>query len=108
MNRIRIPNGVAAILGAAALCLPLLAGAVERPLRGDPPEFPSEAARAGYDEGKVKVRLTVEPSGEVTHVEVVEASPRRVFDRATVRALSQWRYAAGGSRVVEMDLNYRR
>lgn len=108
MSRIRISRSVAAILGAAALCLSQVAAAYEKPVKGDPPEFPSEAARAGYDEGKVKVRLTVDPNGEVSHVEVVEASPRRIFDRATVRALSQWRYAAGSSRVVEMDLNYRR
>ncbi len=106
MNRIQ--KSIAAILGAAALCLPLLAGATEKPVKGDPPEFPSEAARAGYDEGRVKVRLNVDASGEVSRVEVVDANPRRVFDRATVRALSQWRYAAGSARVVEMDLSYRR
>ena len=70
---------------AVAVSLPLLAGAAEKPIKGDPAEFPSEANRAGFDEGRLKVRLSVEPSGEVNRVEVVDANPRRVFDRATVR-----------------------
>ena len=103
-----VSRRVASLLAAAALCLPLAALAAEKPVKGDPPEFPSEAVRAGYDKGLVKVRLTIDPTGEVSRVEVVDASPRRVFDRATVKALSQWRYAAGSGRTVEMDLNYHR
>jgi protein TonB len=96
-------------LAALAMSLPLLAAAAERPVKGDPPEFPSEANRAGYNEGMLKVRLNVDPSGEVNRVEVLESNPRRVFDRATVRALSQWRYAGTGSaRVLEFDVHYKR
>jgi len=92
-----------------AVSLPLLVAAAEKPLKGDPPEFPGEANRAGFDEGRLKVRLSVEPGGEVNRVEVIDADPRRVFDRATVRALSQWRYAASGSpRVLEIDVHYKR
>ncbi|MBL0140838.1 MAG: energy transducer TonB [Betaproteobacteria bacterium] len=98
----------AALLGVAALSLSLLAAAAERPLKGDPPEYPREAIKAGYSEGLVKVRMTVDPTGEVSRVEVVDANPRRVFDRATVRALSQWRYASAASaRVIEMELHYK-
>lgn len=97
------------VIGAIAVSLPLLVAAAEKPIKGDPPDFPSEANRAGYDEGQLKVRLSVEPSGEVNRVEVIDATPRRVFDRATVRALSQWRYAATGSpRVLEIDVHYKR
>jgi periplasmic protein TonB len=97
------------VIAAVAVSLPLLAAAAEKPVKGDPPEFPSEANRAGFDEGRLKVRLSVEPNGEVNRVEVIDAVPRRVFDRATVRALSQWRYAATGTpRVLEIDVHYRR
>ncbi len=108
-----ISNGIVrrfwTVIGAIAVSLPLLVAAAEKPIKGDPPEFPSEANRAGYDEGQLKVRLSVEPSGEVNRVEVIDATPRRVFDRATVRALSQWRYAATGTpRVLEIDVHYKR
>src|SRR5688572_13810364 len=56
------------------------------------PDFPREASQAGADTGLVKARMTLDSAGGVTRVEVVEANPRRVFDRAVVRALSQWRY----------------
>src|SRR4051812_4278360 len=46
------------------------------------PEFPKEALQAGADKGRVKARLTVSNTGEVVRVEVLEANPRRVFDRA--------------------------
>lgn len=109
MNPNRIVRRFLALIGAVALSLPLLVVAAEKPVKGDPPEFPSEANRAGFDEGRLKVRLSVEPSGEVNRVEVIDANPRRVFDRATVRALSQWRYAATGSpRVLEIDVHYKR
>ena len=105
----RIVSRFRTALGVLALSLPLLVAAAEKPIKGDPPEFPSEANRAGFDEGRLKVRLSVEPGGEVNRVEVIDANPRRVFDRATVRALSEWRYAATGSaRVLEIDVHYKR
>jgi protein TonB len=73
------------------------------------PEFPREADRAGVNDGKVKARMTIDASGEVTRVEVLEATPRRIFDREVVRALSQWRFAKGGdARAMEVDLEFRR
>ena len=73
------------------------------------PEFPREAAAAGVDKGLVKARMTIDATGEVTRVEVLEAQPRRVFDRAVVKTLSQWRFNTGNSgRVVEIDVNFTR
>jgi protein TonB len=41
-------------------------------------------------------------------VDIVEANPRRVFDRAVVRSLSQWRYERGSDgRTVEVDLDFK-
>ena len=73
------------------------------------PEFPREAIQAGIDKGIVKARMTVDGSGEVTRVEVLDAQPRRVFDRAVVKTLSQWRFNSGtAGRVVEIDVNFSR
>lgn len=73
------------------------------------PEFPREAVQAGADKGSVKARMTVDGSGEVVRVEILEAQPRRVFDRAVVKTLSQWRFNAGApGRTVEIDVNFTR
>ena len=48
------------------------------------------------DRGTVRARLQVNASGAVTGVEIVEANPRRVFDRAVSAALQQWRYEPTG------------
>jgi protein TonB len=73
------------------------------------PDFPREATQAGVDQGSVKARMTLDAGGNVTRVEIVEANPRRVFDRAVVRALSQWRYSDGAAgRTVDMEIAFRR
>lgn len=73
------------------------------------PEFPREAVQAGADRGTVKARMTVDATGEVVRVEILEAQPRRVFDRAVIKTLSQWRFNAGANgRTVEIDINFTR
>ena len=73
------------------------------------PEFPREAIQAGADEGLVKARMTLDVSGNVTRVEVLESIPRRLFDRAVVRALSQWRFNDGPSgRTFETEVAFKR
>jgi protein TonB len=73
------------------------------------PEFPREAVVAGVDKGSVKARMTIDGTGEVTRVEVLESQPRRVFDRAVVKTLSQWRFNSGAAgRLVEIDVNFAR
>src|ERR1700742_2967059 len=56
------------------------------------PDFPREAVAAGASSGRVKARMSIDASGEVTRVEIVEANPHRVFDRAVIHSLSQWRF----------------
>jgi protein TonB len=73
------------------------------------PEFPREAIQAGADKGVVKARMTVDGTGEVVRVEILDAQPRRVFDRAVIKTLSQWRFNSGASgRTVEIDINFTR
>ena len=73
------------------------------------PEFPREAIQAGADAGRVKARMTVDGTGEVTRVEIIEATPRRVFDRAVVKTLSQWKFNPGNAgRAVEIEVEFKR
>ncbi len=73
------------------------------------PEFPREALHAGADKGRVKARMTVSGTGEVVRVEILEAEPRRVFDRAVVKTLALWRFESGtDGRAVEIDVEFRR
>jgi len=73
------------------------------------PEFPREAISAGADTGRVKARMTIDATGEVTRVEIIEANPRRLFDRAVVKTLSQWKFSPGSDgRSMEIDVNFRR
>ena len=72
-------------------------------------EFPREAVQAGAEKGRVKAKLTIDQSGEVTRVEIVEANPRRVFDRAVTKSLSQWRFNPGdANRSYDIDLDFKR
>ena len=55
------------------------------------PKYPVQAARDGK-EGWVKLSFTINETGGVDDVKVIEAQPRRIFDRAAVRALKKWKY----------------
>lgn len=50
------------------------------------PQYPREAALDGTT-GWVKMEFTIEADGSVSDVSVVGAEPRRVFDRAAIRAM---------------------
>jgi len=95
-------------LTPAALFISLGASAQMRPVSKVEPEFPREAQLASIDKGRVKARLTIDATGEVTRVDIVDANPRRVFDRAVTRSLSQWRYEPGAAgRTVDVELDFK-
>lgn len=62
-----------------------------RPLSIPAPQYPREALRAGRA-GEVEVELTVGIDGSVTAARVIRADPARVFDRAALAAVEQWRF----------------
>ena len=65
------------------------------------PEYPRKAARSGK-EGWVKLEFTITRQGTVSDPVVVDAKPRRIFDRAALRAIRKWRFkpkVAGGKPV---------
>jgi periplasmic protein TonB len=101
---------LALALGALAFSAASLVHAAEAQLVSKvDPEFPREAVQAGVNKGIVKARMTIDGTGEVTRVEVLDAQPRRVFDRAVVKTLSQWRFNPGNAgRLVEIDVNFTR
>lgn len=53
--------------------------------------YPAQALRS-RTEGWVELAFTITEKGDVTNIEVVDAQPRRVFDREAIRALSQWKF----------------
>ena len=102
-------RGIRSALAALAILSFPAAAETLQPVSRVAPEFPREATAAGADKGHVKARLTVDAAGEVTSVDIVEATPRRVFDRVVVRTLSQWRYPPGtAGRTVEIDVEFQR
>lgn len=64
-----------------------------QPLARPQPAFPAEALREGIGRGRVVARLQVRADGQVAEVAILQAVPRRVFDRAVIAAARQWRYA---------------
>ncbi|MFT4732035.1 MAG: protein TonB [Gammaproteobacteria bacterium] len=56
-----------------------------------PPDYPPQAARDGK-EGWVRLSFTINEVGGVEDVEVLDADPKRVFDRNAKRALRKWKY----------------
>jgi protein TonB len=70
------------------------------PAGGNAAPVPLVRAQAAYPdrardeeiEGWVLVRFTIAADGSVTEPEVVEASPRRIFDRAALDAIRRWKY----------------
>jgi protein TonB len=106
---IRIANASAA-LAAALFSLAALADTGElMPVNRIEPEFPREALAAGASMGIVKARMTIDAAGEVTRVDIVDANPRRIFDRAVVKTLSQWKFTPGGSgRSKEIEIAFKK
>lgn len=80
--------------GILALSLVLPAHAELKQIKRVEPVYPSDAARAGTI-GFVELEFTVDATGKVTTVSVVNAKPTRTFETAAVQAVKKWMFAPG-------------
>ena len=92
---------------AASLMLALAAQAAPKVVKKVPPEFPAEATKKGISTGSVKAKMTIEADGKVSDVEIVEAEPKRVFDRAVKAALMEWKFEPGEKSTHEVKLVFK-
>ncbi len=56
-----------------------------------PPQYPERALQRGI-EGRVLVEFTISKSGSVKDAKVIAAEPSSIFNKAALKAVSQWKY----------------
>lgn len=79
------------------------------PISRAPVGFPIAAVRQGITEGRVKARATINAAGSVVAVEIVNAYPPRLFDRAVMESVSLWKFPPGADRrSYEVDVEFKR
>ncbi len=61
------------------------------PLVRVPPRYPGRAARLQI-EGSVTVEFTIRADGSVADPAIIESDPPRVFDKAAMQAIVQWKF----------------
>ena len=88
-----VRSALAIALAAAAT----LAQADVKVLKKVPPEYPNEAVKKNIISGSVRAKIAIAGDGKVSGVDIVEAEPKRVFDRAAIDALSQWKFEGTGA-----------
>ncbi|MCG9777500.1 energy transducer TonB [Photobacterium damselae] len=83
------------IEGAANLGAGINVGSNQQamPLYRVEPRYPARALKQGA-EGYVVLQFTIDTQGRPSNISVLEAKPRRLFERDAMRALRKWKYQA--------------
>lgn len=93
----RLSRNAALFFSSLLLSLSALA-VTPKVIKKVPPDFPREASSKGITQGTVKAKLNIEADGKVSSVEILEADPKRVFDRAVTSALMDWKFEPPGEK----------
>lgn len=70
------------------------------------PTYPIHAARNNI-EGYVQMSFDISESGVPINIKVLKSVPKKIFNKAAIKALSKWRYAPkveNGKAVVQQNL----
>jgi periplasmic protein TonB len=95
-----------AVASALALAFTAPAQAELNPIKRVEPAYPPEAARTGTV-GFVEVEFTLDATGKVATVSVINAKPARTFESAAVKAVKQWQFAPGGDTRGKVRLDFK-
>ncbi|MRX28477.1 energy transducer TonB [Kangiella sp. HZ709] len=79
------------------------------PLATFPATYPQEAAVKGI-EGWVEFSFTIEPDGSPSNIKVLNAKPRRVFEKEARRAIRRWKFKPkqyNGQPVAQTNMRYK-
>jgi TonB family protein len=105
--RARLAICLAGLLALTSVAPVQADGIAPKVVKKVPPEFPLEATRFKVATGVVKAKLSIDGTGSVTDVEILENLPPRakVFNDAAVTALTKWKFEASGKvETVEIKL----
>lgn len=64
------------------------------PLVKIPPLYPIRASRQGI-EGFVRVEFLVTKTGLVKKIRIIEAQPKKIFEKSVINCVSQWKFKPG-------------
>jgi TonB family protein len=70
------------------------------------PSFPPGASLPGQS-GTGRFRLTFDPAGNVTNIQLVQSTGNRLFDESAIRTLRQWKCSPGQGWVVTVPVTFK-
>ncbi len=62
-----------------------------KPINNVKPKYPAKAKKRRV-EGYVKVQFDIDATGRPQNIKIIEAKPKRYFERATIQAVKRWKY----------------
>lgn len=74
----------------------------QMPITRIEPVYPTEA-RLKNLEGFVTLEFQVNVLGDVTGIEVIESSPKRIFDKAAINAVRKWKFPQSSDKSHEVQ-----